>query len=450
MVKELFNLDVEKIVLATLLQESYGALPSWGETPLHPLHFYSSRHGQIFAAMNRLSETHRPIDIHTVSEALADDGNDPLNTDEKIWLHAEWTLLSNLPEYTGIIYKLAWLRRTSDFAAKFVKQSHNGKTPDELYRWAFDEIQGMAPQTSRLSILPGADVGKFTMEIINDNMNRRADGMTERFDWPWKSWNSRILPLYDTLALLAASNGTGKSTYLDIIAEHWARKGGKVVLAHLEDTPQRKVLRRATRYCGISFGDYRRGSITSEQYRATADMVHRIDTTWGRNLDYMHCGGYTVDQLIAGFRSRIMADRCDIILIDYLNMIAPTAMHARMYDKKYDRMTETVAAIKVFSEQYGIPVMMAAQMTKEGSRSTETDDTGIRGSYEIADKVQLIVMLKREKANAPIKDRAGNVIANPGDKSPIVDVNIEKQNDGFTGKFQQFFDGSRLRVDDLN
>jgi hypothetical protein len=121
------------------------------------------------------------------------------------------------------------------------------------------------------------------------------------------------------------------------------------------------------------------------------------------------------------------------------------------YREGFDRVANHLDIFKDFCEEYEIPGFTAAQFTKGGkAEDGRLDSTHLRGSGEIADKVQLLILTQREILEADLRDKTGKLVAKKGEKSPEVTLYVDKQNRGRDGfNFKQKYIGAEFRHSDI-
>ena len=129
---------------------------------------------------------------------------------------------------------------------------------------------------------------------------------------------------------------------------------------------------------------------------------------------------------------------CDVVVLDYLEKAAASRRQLQMFGTNgFQREADNVEQLKNFAETTSIPVLMVAQMNKDGKRTSfdQVDRTGIRGAGEKSDKANLVVLLHRERKEEGY--------------SNLVDVLVDKNTMGATGSFQQMMQPEFYRVADI-
>lgn len=355
--------------------------------------------------------------------------------------------------YANTVKRLAWLRRASDFAFWMVQEIQNRPKPDELYTEAQERWQHLQPAQVNSGFVYGWDTEPFHERIIKNRAQEAMEGTLPRFDWPWASWNhnGRVRPLRPGfVGILAAPDGMGKSTFLEMVAEHWAVRGWNTVLVHLEDDLEYKLDRRKARHSLVPMAQIEDGILSDDDAAKLRAGYEKIDRFAGC-LHYFHAPGKSMAEIVRELETRVSEGVCQAVVFDYLDKVQPTRGQAKVYgDNAWERQANDMELLKSFAEKNGVPVFTATQGNKAMQSGGTQTRQAIQGSGQKSQKSQLVIILTRDiVSDAGLYDKSGNEIAKPGQYSPIVNVRIDKQNRGETGSFQQLLKGSCFVVRDL-
>lgn len=311
--------------------------------------------------------------------------------------------------------------------------------PEELRRWLSEMLARMGAGEED-AILKWVDSFELTSKIIQDyeKIANTPESLRRDLSWPWQSWNNLIDPLEDgMLGLVTAPDGAGKTIYAESIAEHWAGHKNRVVFVHYELNRKLMMLRRTSRHTGITPRDIKSGKLNVLQKQKIDEVKPRL-LKWEGYISYLHTPGWTMERTITELRRLVNEDECDVVVLDYLEKASASKRQLQMFGTNtYQREADNVEQIKTFAEMTGIPVLMVAQMSKEGKQTSfeNVDRTSVRGAGEKSDKSNLVVLLRR--------DRIENGYSN------IVDVLVDKNTMGSTGVFKQIMQPEYFRVGDL-
>ena len=240
------------------------------------------------------------------------------------------------------------------------------------------------------------------------------------------------------LAVIAAGDGMGKTTYCEVQAEHWAKIGSKIAFVHFELNRSVMLDRRAARHTLISRRELKMGPYTSESIRKWHEARERLRAYDGQ-ITYIHTPGWSMEQVVKQLKHHIKENECDAVVIDYLEKAQPSEKQIKLYGSNHwQREAHDVETIKTFAEATETPVLILAQMSKAGKDKgvATLTRTAMRGAGEKSERANIVVLLHRELSEAD-----GYV--------PTVDVRIDKNTLGPTGTFQQWLDGEHFRVFDM-
>lgn len=449
----LVNHEAENTVLAVARDNEDLALPLVQQ--LDETAFFDPRRRTIFAAMRNIllgTETFNRENILAECKRVAHELNkkNPVNVPGDFF-----DALKGSPAASGkaavTVHRLAWLRQAGDYAQWLVKALQMNPDPDELYAEAQGRWQLLAPKLGNGATLYGWDTIQFGQELAKQRQAEKRAGTLRRFNWPWDSWNRHIRPLRAGLVgLMAAPDGVGKSTYLEWIAEHWAQRGNKTVLVHLEDDHSYKVDRRNARWARVPLDAIEDETLTPLQERALADAEIQL-SAWAGNLHYTHAPDWSMAQITKELQKLRDEGQCDCVVLDYIDKCSADRRQMQLYgNNQYLREGDNMEQLKNLAEKMGVPIFTATQgnkgMLDQGREKTRQD---IDGSGKKSQRSQLVVILTRDMVGAGGLWDGSQQVAKEGDYSPVAKLRIDKQNRGKTMTFFQVFRGECYRIGDL-
>lgn len=323
-------------------------------------------------------------------------------------------------------------------AKEILRRCMAEEEPEEIRKWLVDTLARLGGGDEN-AVLTWEASFDLVDKLIVDYERIASTPAEQRKDlsWPWPSWCKLIDPLEDgMLGVITAPDGAGKTTYGESIAEYWAAHKNRVVFVHYELNRKLMMLRRTARHTDISPREIKAGNLTAAQKKLIAEVRPRL-LAWDGYISYIHTPGWSMEKTIAEI-SKLQSDgHCDVVILDYLEKTAASVRQLKMFGSNtFQREADNVEQLKNFSETTGIPVLMIAQMSKEGKEKSfdKVDRMGMRGAGEKSEKANLVVILKRER------------IANG--YSNTVDVLVDKNTMGSTGTFQQVMQPEYFRVAD--
>jgi len=448
----LVNANAEIAVLYAMRTDTAAAVDL--AQKLEPSDFHDPRRAIIFEAIRALLLGVEPIDTAAiVAECRA------LVTDRKLKFAIDTGYIESLTGgetrraqlYGNTVRRLAWLRGAGDFAFWLVQELQARPDPDDLFTAAQERWQTLAPKRVNSNFVYGWDTQPAHRAELRKRIADHEAGIRSGYDWPWASWNKLMRPLQPGfVATLAAPDGMGKSTYLEMIAEHWASRGYHVVYVHLEDSLTYKLDRRMARTALVGIDRIQDGNLSPDDQRKIADAESRM-SAWADLLHYYEAPGESMTTILRELESRVAEGVCQAVVFDYLDKVRPTRGQSQLYGNNlWERQADDMEQLKAFAEKSKLAVLTATQGNKAMQDAGTQTRQAIQGSGQKSQKSQLVVILTRDLVGSGgMKDSNGALIAAAGEYSPMVNVRVDKQNIGRTGGFQQVLVGQYFTVRDI-
>lgn len=354
--------------------------------------------------------------------------------------------------YAATVKRMAWLRGAGDYAYWLVQKLQERPDPEKLFAEAQERMQQLQPPLADKRFVYGWDTVQGHEAQIRQRIEDAIDGKVSPYTWPWASWNTVVRPLRaGMLGLVAGADGTGKSTYLECIAEHWAKGGLHVIYVHLEDDLEYKLDRRLARWARIPLALIEDGRI-GPQERMAIDAAQGQLERCVNTLHYFHAPGMSMSEIVRELESKAAEGVCQAVVLDYLDKVQPSRSQVKLFgDNLWERQSADVEALKVFAEKEHIPVLTASQGNKQMQESGIQTRKNINGSGAKTQKAQMVAILSREIVGKEgLKDEQGRTLAEPGEYSPFIDMRIDKQNRGKQGvTIRQFLLGQYFDIRDV-
>lgn len=310
--------------------------------------------------------------------------------------------------------------------------------PEDIRAWLISFLNRMGGADAN-AVLTWPESFDLVDSILQQYEVMASTPESERklLSWPWDSWRRLIDPLEDgMLGVITAPDGQGKTIYGETIAEHWAKTKNRVIFVHYELNRKLMMLRRTARHASITVRELKAGRLTQAQKRTIHDIRDEL-ISWDGYITYLHTPGWTMERTTAELNRLHNEQQCDVVVLDYLEKANASSRQLKMFGSNlFQREADNVEQLKIFSESTGVPVLMIAQMSKEGKGKEfdKIDRTGMRGAGEKSDKANLVVMLKRDRIDEGY--------------SNTVDVLVDKNTMGSTGTFRQIMQPEFFRVGD--
>ena len=268
--------------------------------------------------------------------------------------------------YAATVKRMAWLRSAGDYAFWLVGKLQERPDPEQLFAEAQERIQQLQPPLQDRRFVYGWDTVQSHQVQIDQRVKDKNDGKVNPYTWPWAAWNAVVRPLRaGMLGLVAGADGTGKSTYLECIGEHWAKGGLHVIYVHLEDDLEYKLDRRLARWARVPLQVIEDGTMSQANREAICTAQALLDRQ-APTLHYFHAPGMSMADIVRELESKVAEGVCQAVVFDYLDKVQPSRSQAKLFgDNMWERQSADVEALKVFAEKNKLPVLTASQGSKQ-------------------------------------------------------------------------------------
>lgn len=446
---ELVHPSAESATLAGMLADTEAAIQISQE--LEPTDFHNERYGVIFEAVRSLLLGVEPIDKAGI---VAECRRVVQERKLKIAVNESHLEFEGDPKraisYAQTVKRMAYLRGAAGFAHWMIQELQTHPDPEQLYADVQERLIAIRPTQKSTSFVYGWDTLDM-VKTIHHALANPKDEMGARFDWPWQSWNKMIRPLLaGMVGIVAAPDGQGKTTALEMVAEHWAMLGAHTVYVHLEDDLDYKKDRRMARFAQVPMETIEDRTYTKDELRRVAEAEENMGL-WAGKLHYYHAPGKSMVDIIRELETRVSEGVCQAVVFDYLDKTQPTRAQAKIHGANtWERQADDMEQLKTFAERNRVPVMTATQGNKSMQNAGIQTRQSIQGAGQKSQKSQLVIILTRDLVgDEGLFDNQGHQIAEAGDYSPIVKVRVDKQNRGRTGQFQQIIAGRFFTIRDV-
>jgi replicative DNA helicase len=465
------NIEAEQQLLGAMLvnNEAQDRISSF----LTPEHFYDPLHARIFEISCKLIQAGKlasPTTLKTFVENLEPIGE--MTVPQYLgWLAARATTIINAEAYGRIIYDLA-VRRQLIFIG------------EDLVNTAFDSPVDLPPKEQiaeaeqRLYSL--AETGKYgkgfetfssalvtAIEMANAAYQR--DGGLSGVSTGLRDLDAKMGGLQRSdLIILAGRPAMGKTALVTNIAFNVANafqseqqpdgsmksvNGGVVGFFSLEMSSEQLATRILAEQAEISSEKIRRGMIDEQEFRRLRDASGRIAQV---PLYIDETGGITVAQLAARARKLKRQRGLDLLIVDYLQLLAGSA--AKKGEGRVQEVTEITTGLKALAKELQVPIIALSQLSRqvENREDKRPQLADLRESGSIEQDADVVIFVFREEyyigrmeppPNKP--DEYAKWQAEMERVHGTAEVIIGKQRHGPTGTVKLTFQGEFTRFGDL-
>ncbi|MCX6957252.1 MAG: replicative DNA helicase [Verrucomicrobiae bacterium] len=425
------SLDAEMGVLCSILLSPRDCLTLCIEK-IDEFHFHQPAHGTIYNTLVQLWKDSKPIDLVTVTQALADHKL----LDSVGGPAALARLIQFIPTATNVEYYLdimceKYLLRsmisvcTKSAARCYEDQSDVKSLVDDI------ESQIFQISESRVSnILP--EIKDQVLHAIDaiEGMHKNKGALTG-LSTGFALLDQMTDGLHPSeMIVIAARPSMGKTAIAMNIAEHVAVDQNKAVgIFSLEMSSQQLVQRMLCSRAKVDLKKVRDGFMGNRDMK---NLSRAADALSKSKIYIDDTAGLSVLELRA--KARRLKDRHDLslIVIDYLQLLR--SMTRRAQDNRQIEIAEISAGIKALSKELAIPVIVLAQLNRESEKRSDGKPrvSDLRESGSIEQDADVVGLLYRsayfEKDDAARSEKEGEA-----------ELIIAKQRNGPTGEIPLTF-----------
>ena len=403
--------------------------------------FYEETHGKIFHAMTTLYNTHRPIDLITLTSELRST-KELKNIGGAKYL----TELTNFVPtaahalaYADTVSDCATRRRLIDAATKIVKQAYSSTdTIGDLLGDAEKDLFSVTDTNIKTEYTALSDLLVEAYDRIENLYQNK--GALRGLKTGFRDLDKKTAGLQKgDLVILGARPAMGKTTFAQNLATNVAtiNKCG-VLFFSMEMAKGEIVDRMISDGSGIDAWKLRTGNITGEDFSKIGDALGEkgeiplyIDDT----------SNMTVLELRNKARRAAHDHNIGLIIIDYLQLISGSDRYA---GNRVQEVTEISRGLKQLARELEVPVVALAQLSRN---VTGRDDprpvlSDLRESGSIEQDADLVMM--RHRIDYYHLNEEGYEPTN------ITELLIQKHRHGEVGKVELYFDSAHVRFMSLD
>jgi replicative DNA helicase len=427
------NLEAERALLGSILLDNSAlnlALEGVGRDD-----FFSEAHRITFDKMIAISEKNRTIDLVTLSEELAKEGQI-----EKAGGAAYLAALTDgvpvgtsvaVSEYSRIVKEKSILRRLINASNNVISRCLEGTDdPDTLIDLAQSQVFDIAEQKVPSGFTNIRDIVKSsfgTLDVLLDR-GQRVTGIETGFV-DLDNMTSGLQP--GELVVVAARPSLGKTAMALNIAAHAAIKHHKTVgFFSLEMSKESLVIRLLCAEAETDSHRLRSGFSSREDWNKLTRALGRLGDA---PLLIEDTPALSIMQIRAKARRLKMEKGLDLVIVDYLQLVTGQGR----FENRTQEVSYISRSLKSIAKELKVPVLALSQLSRApeqrpGQRPQLSD---LRESGSIEQDADVVIFIFRERKAAEESEAEGEVDRRGVEMKLI----IGKQRNGPTGDIQVVF-----------
>lgn len=433
------NVEAERSILGAILLDNL----AYNEAAEHlkPEDFLLDSHRRIYSRMVDLSEASHSIDLITLAEELARNGE--LETiGGAAYISG---LLDGVPDrpsienYIKIVRDKSLLRALIHTAtAAIARASEQSDAAEEILNDTEAQIFQLSEKRIGRGFMGVQEIIRESFGSIDAFLQRgsRITGLETHYaDLDEKTSGLQKADLI----IIAARPSMGKTSFAMNIAENVAAEDGKVVAVFSLEMSKEALLQRML--CSVARVDahkFRTGSLWQDDMRKIAQALEKLGQA---PIFIDDTPGITLSEMRAKARRLLQSKGAlDLIVVDYLQLMSGGG-------KRYENRTQEVSAIsrglKGLAKELNVPVVALSQL----SRAPESRGTGdhrpqladLRESGSIEQDADVVAFIFREEMYKP----------DDPELDGVAELIIRKQRNGPTGTVKLAFLKSSTRFESM-
>lgn len=400
-----FNLDAEAAVLAGLLldNDELTNVQDW----LTSADFYSPDHGRIYECVLELSGENKLADAITAGEWLLDKGGEDgrrLQTLASEIAGSAYTRANVVP-YAEVVVEHSRMRRFIDTCRRALKAAtgRSGHSAEQLASHLSTQMADIAPVRA-VGPRPYREVvRKFADQLRDRHLNGTPIGLPT----PWADVNKAIGGLKPgQVYVIAARSNMGKSLLGFQLSRFTGMRGDQVVEFSMEMVDTDVVARDVAAMGEIPLqwlvgnGDDESGA-DSDIYWAKAGTA--MDDLLKANVLIDDDPQLSAPQIVSRSKRVHRRKPVRLVVVDHLHEMALPGKKSEA-----DERGQALRDLKGLAKFLDCPVVVLAQLNREGGKGERPKVTDIRGSGGIEEVADVILFVHRPDVYNPI-DRPGLV-----------------------------------------
>lgn len=431
------NTDAEKSLLGAVLIDEE-VLADVAEM-VSAEDFYDKQHQVIFAAMMRLYERHRPVDLLTLT--------DQLKKKDELEMVGGSAYLTELTQYVPtaaharayaeMVSAAAIRRRLIKASTDISELGYDEDTsPQELLQRAESELFSVSDQSLKQDLVSLESILTESFDRLEEL--HRNKGQLRGVRTGYRDLDNMTAGLQRSdLIILAARPAMGKTTLVTNLAYNVATIAKQPVLFFsLEMSKEQLVDRMLADASGVDSWNIRTGNLSDEDFgkisEAMGEMAEApiyIDDT----------PGLSVLEMRTKARRKHHEAPLGLIIVDYLQLMQATGSHQ---GNRVQEVSEISRGLKLIARELNVPLIALSQLSRTVESRTPPIPqlSDLRESGSIEQDADIVSFIYRPGYYEPDNPEVQN----------ITDLIIAKHRNGPVGKVQLYFHPERLRFMSLD
>jgi len=428
------NIDAEAALLGSMLID-HSVIPQAIEM-LDEGAFYKESHRNIYAALIRLFDENKGVDLVTIIEELKKNGTlDSVGGPSYLTSLASGVPTSaNFIHYANIVKNKKMLRSLINAATQIVMSAYDpGQDIESVVDKAEQLIFDVSQKKVSSKFLSLREIIKSSIETI-DSLYQRKENITG-LATGFRDLDIMTAGLQPSdLIIVAGRPSMGKSALASCIVEHAGvieKKG--VAFFSLEMSKEQLVQRMLCSHARVNAHKVRTGFLSQADWPRLVSAAGKLSEA---PIYIDDTPGITVLELRA--KARRLKAQFDIkmIVLDYLQLMQGPARS----ENRQQEISEISRSLKALARELNVPLIAISQLSRavEQRADHKPQLSDLRESGAIEQDADVVMLIVREEIYNQTEENKG-----------MADLIVAKQRNGPIGSMKLAFLGEYMRFDNL-
>ena len=433
--------ELERAVLGALMidKDAYAVVCEM----LRAESFYEPRHQKIYSAITELSVHELPVDVWTVIEQLAKQGDlaDVGGPGYVTEISSAVASSANIEYHARIIAQKSLARQLISFAGNIETKAFDETIDvDDLMQEAEGSLFELGQRNMKKDYTQIDPVIKNAIDVIQKAAANK-DGLTgvptgyHKLDDITSGWQA------SDLVIIAGRPAMGKTSFALSMAKNIAADY-KVPMAFfsLEMSNVQLVNRLISNACEIQGSKILNGQLRPEEW---SQLDKRVNQLIGAPLYVDDTPGLSVFELRTKARRLVREHNVQLIMIDYLQLMNANGMR---FSSRQEEVSTISRSLKGLAKELNIPILALSQLnrgveSREGLEGKRPQLSDLRESGAIEQDADMVLFVHRPEYYHIYQDDNGR------DLRGMAQIIIAKHRKGATGDVLLTFRGEFTRFE---
>jgi len=399
----------------------------------------SSRNAKVFRAMMTVMAAGLPIDLITLCAELRRlDQFEGIGGATYIASLIDGVPRLDMKPYAALIVEAAAKRRLLAVMEEAQSRLLDGLPFEDVIQTTEQQVFALAESrhvhegAEHVAIVGGRLVDFYEQKSADPNA---LIGLSTGY----KDIDRMTLGLTPGLTLVVARPRCGKTSLVTNISCNVAEpeRGGSVYLASIESPSEKIVQRILSSMSRVDSYRMRSGYMNREEWARIADTLRKLAIM---KFVVDDTPDLSPEQLTSRCRQHKSKYGLDLVVVDYIQLMARRLMYKRRYRDLRIAVQEVGAGLTDLSRSLNVPVLGVAQASREVDNRPDhmPQLSDLAESASLEQDADIVMFLYREELYKPTDENQG-----------VVKVIFAKQRDGAEGEVELMFIKSYTRFEDL-